>query len=125
MNNKKRQFTRIPFRRPVTLDFGKKKYECSVKNFSLSGMYVLGKVEQQEGDMCEIRLSISETNPVVTIKAVCTVARKDRGGLGLKFTSMEPQSFLFLQEVILYESNAHWCPQPGNFFSPLFNWKMT
>ena len=113
----KRQFSRIKLPLPVSLNFGKKKYESSVNNFSLGGMYVQGWFDQELGDMCEIKVSLSETNPELSITAVCSVVRRDYHGLALRFTSMEPDSFSFLQETMLYTKNAHWCRQP-DWFDP-------
>jgi hypothetical protein len=124
MKCNRRQFTRIKFPRPVILDFGKNKYKCSATNFSLSGMYVQGWFKQQAGDVCDIKLSLSETGPKMTIKAVCCVVRLEKDGLALRFTSMEPDSFLFLQEALLYKNNAHWCKQPDGTAPPLYNWKI-
>lgn len=126
----KRKFTRIKSPLPVTLDFGKKKYKCSAINFSLGGIYVQGWVEQKTGDICEIKLSVSETDPEMHIQAVCSVVRIDKEGLALQFTSMAPESFLFLQEALLYNNNAHWCKQPDwckqprPINPPAYSWKM-
>ncbi|MCI5161942.1 MAG: PilZ domain-containing protein [Candidatus Electrothrix sp. AX5] len=124
MKYNRRQFSRMKFPLPTLLDFGKKKYECSVTNFSLSGIYVQGWFEQQAGDICDIKFCISETDPEMTIKAVCSVVRQDKKGLALRFTSMEPDSFLFLQEALLYKNNAHWCKQPNRTNPRVYNWKM-
>jgi hypothetical protein len=124
MKSNRRQFTRIKFPRPVILDFGKNKYECSATNFSLGGIYVKGWFEQQAGDICDIKLSLSETNPEMNIKAVCSVVRLNNNGLALRFTSMEPDSFLFLQEALLYNNNAHWCKEPDGTAPPTYHWKI-
>lgn len=124
MKYNRRQFTRIKFPRPVTLDFGKNKYECSVTDFSLGGMYVQGWFEQQAGDICDIKLCLSETDPEMNIKAVCSVVRQEKDGLALRFTSMAPDSFLFLQETLLYKNNAHWCKEPNGTDPPIYSWKI-
>jgi hypothetical protein len=124
MKYNRRQFSRIKFPRPVTLDFGKKKYTCSAINFSLGGVYVQGWFEQQTGDICDIKLSLSENDPEMNIKAVCSVVRQEENGLALRFTSMEPDSFLFLQEALLYKNNAHWCRQPDRRDPPVYSWKI-
>ncbi|MCW5209715.1 PilZ domain-containing protein [Desulfobulbus sp. US1] len=124
MRYNRRQFSRIKFPRPVLLDFGEKKYECSATNFSLGGMYVQGWFEQQPGDICDIKLCISETDLEMSIEAVCSVVRQDNDGLALRFTSMEPDGFLFLQEALLYRNNAHWCKQPNKTNPPVYSWKI-
>ena len=126
----KRQFSRIKSPRPVILDFGKKKYTCSAINFSLGGVYVQGWVDQEPGDICEIQLSISDSDPEISVQAVCSVVRTDKNGLALQFTSMAPESYSFLQEALLYENNAHWCRQPNwcrqsrPIHPPAYSWKM-
>ena len=127
MKYNRRQFTRITIRRNVILDFGKKKYEYSASNFSLGGIYVQGCCEQKVGDICTMTLTAPDIDPDAKIGAVCSVVRIDGKGVALKFTSMEPDSFLFLQGTLLYEPNAHWCRLPnglGGAGAPLFHWKM-
>ncbi|WP_339135666.1 MAG: PilZ domain-containing protein [Candidatus Electrothrix sp. GW3-4] len=124
MKYNRRQFSRIKFPRPVTLDFGKNKYTCSATNFSLGGIYVQGWFKQQAGDICDIKLSFSESDPQMYIKAVCAVVRQDNDGLALRFTSMQPDSFLFLQEILLYQNNTHWCKQPDASNPLVYNWKI-
>ncbi len=124
MKHNRRQFTRINFPLPITLDFGKNKYECFATNFSLGGIYVQGWLEQQAGDICDIKLSLSEDNSEIHIKAVCSVVRLEEDGLALRFTSMKPSSFLCLQEALLYKNNAHWCEKTNGTALPGYNWKI-
>ena len=124
MKHNRRQFTRMHFPLPVILDFGKNKYECSAINFSLGGVYVQGWFEQQAGDICDIKLCLSETDPDMNIKAVCSVVRLDKDGIALQFTSMEPSNFFCLQEALLYKNNAHWCEKPSEITSHPPQWKI-
>jgi c-di-GMP-binding flagellar brake protein YcgR len=124
MNCNRRQFTRIKFPLPITLNFGKKTYTSSATNFSLGGIYVQGWFEQQDGDICDIKLRLSENNPEIIIKAVCSVVRLEENGLALRFTSMEPSCFLCLQEALLYKKNAHWCEEPNGTNPPFYPWKI-
>ncbi len=121
MKHNRRQFTRIKLPLPIILNFSKKKYECSAINFSLGGIYVQGWFKQQAGDICDIKLCLSEAHPKIKIKAVCSVVRQEKDGLALQFTSMEPSSFLGLQEALLYKNNAHWCKKPYRTTPPVHN----
>lgn len=125
MKYNRRQFTRMNIRRDATLDFGKNKYEYSIINFSLGGVFVQGCFKQQLDDTCTMKLNMSDTYPKIEIDANCSVIRIADNGLALKFTSMEPDSFLFLQETLLYEANSHWCREPTASRTPLFQWKTT
>ncbi|MCP4492526.1 MAG: PilZ domain-containing protein [Gammaproteobacteria bacterium] len=102
MKYNRRQFTRIKIQRDVRLDFGKNKYASSISNFSLGGMYIQGCFDQQIDDICTIKFNISYVDSDVKINAICLVVRVDQDGLALKFTSMEPDNFLILQEALLY-----------------------
>ena len=124
MKRNRRQFTRITLPLPIILNFGKKKYECLATNLSLGGIYIQGCFEQQAGDICDIKLSLSKTDPELHIKAICSVVRLDKNGFALQFTSMEPSSYLFLQEALLYIKNAHWCEEPNGDHPPLYPWKI-
>ncbi|MCI5120306.1 MAG: PilZ domain-containing protein [Candidatus Electrothrix sp. AUS4] len=123
----RRQFTRIKSPFPILLNFGRNQYESFAINFSLGGLYVQGWFDQDLGDSCEIKLSLSEKSGLA-IEAVCSVVRQDKNGLALRFTSMEPDTFLFLQEALLYKNNAHWCRQPDWCTPPprppAYSWKM-
>ncbi len=71
MKYNRRQFTRINIQRAVILDFGKKKYEHSVSNFSLGGMYIQGGFQQEVGDTCTMTLIASDIDPDAKTAVCC------------------------------------------------------
>lgn len=68
-------------------------------------MYVKGRFEQQKGDICTVELSNPENSFGVELRARCTVVRVSDNGIALRFTSMDHESFLFLQTILLYEAD--------------------
>jgi hypothetical protein len=104
---KTRKYTRVDFRRDIHLYFDGKQYiQHTVSDLSLGGMYVKGKFEQQQGDICTVELSRPDDRlGDIELRARCTVVRVSDDGIALRFTSMGHESFLFLQTVLLYEAD--------------------
>jgi hypothetical protein len=100
-----RQYTRVNFQRDVHLYFDGKKYtHNAVSDFSLGGMYVKGRFEQQKGDICTVELSNPENDFGIELRARCAVVWVNDDGIALEFISMGQESFLFLQTTLLYEA---------------------
>ncbi len=103
-NKNKRQFTRINIQWDVQLDFGSSRCRQTINNISLSGIYVKGKFDQQEGDICTIVLNQSGADEDVEIHAIGSIIRIDSDGMALEFTSMKLDNFFLLQTILLYEA---------------------
>ncbi len=100
-----RRFTRVNFRQPIRLDFGKRRYKDNiVRDISLSGVYIAGHFEEKEGDTCIIELSQSGVDMPVDLQATGSVVRVDEGGIAIEFISMDHDSLLSLQTILLYEA---------------------
>ncbi len=92
--------------RDVRLNFEGKEYkQHTINDLSLGGLYVKGKFDQQAGDTCTIELSKPEADAGVELRACCSVVRVTDDGIALEFISMEQESFLFLQTILLYEAD--------------------
>lgn len=102
-----RRFTRVNLSQPVRLDFGDRQYEQQfIRTLSLSGMYVTGNFEQQAGDICTIELSQSGASASkVDLRARGSVVRLYDDGMALEFISMNHDSMLFLQTLLLYAAD--------------------
>ena len=101
-----RQFTRVNFMRDVRLDFEGRQYtQHTINDLSLGGMYVKGEFDQQAGDTCTIELTKPEAGAGVELRACCSVVRVTDNGIALEFISMEQESFLFLQTILIYEAD--------------------
>ena len=100
-----RQFTRLNFKRSVRLEFKTKKFaDREVHDLSLGGMFVVGKFDQRVSDPCLITLTQEGPGSSIDLRARGKVIRVLADGIGIKFTAMRSDSFLYLQTLLLYEA---------------------
>ena len=99
----RRHFVRVNMQQEVFLDFDTKSSAHSVGNLSLGGIFVNGSVAQKPGATCLIRLKqpLSETEITAQGKLIWVSEQ----GAALKFTAMTIDSLLFLQNMLLDETN--------------------
>lgn len=103
----RRYSTRLPISRQVNLDFNEKIYEkCLVENLSLTGMFVQGIFEQEEGDNCLVNLVQEGKYSYLLLKAHAQIARKNDSGVALEFVSMPIESLMLLQMILHCENKA-------------------
>ncbi|NLX20013.1 MAG: PilZ domain-containing protein [Desulfobulbus sp.] len=102
----KRRHPRVIFTRSVKVYLRDQLHgRFKTRNLSLGGMYVEGASDLPVGE--DLRLELYETGRksslILTILA--KVCRNDAGGVGVHFTHMEDDSFMFLQTMVLYSSD--------------------
>ncbi len=104
----KRKFTRINFDRQVRLDFFHDIYYSKVNNISLTGMFIIGNLQEHNGNNCLIDLYQTEksVNLNLSLRATAKVVRKDDKGIAIEFISMPYESYMFLQSAL---------PKPNNY----------
>jgi len=101
-----RMFKRISFDRKVRLDFVSESYDyCQVKDLSLTGMFVLGTFQQKVGEHCLVKLLQKGVDSELKLLALANVVWTNDEGVGIEFTSMSFDSYLFLQVTLLYEAD--------------------
>ncbi len=99
----KRSHARVLFNRKVRLIIHGRVYEEQpVKNLSLTGMFVTGTFAASINDDCTVELRETGPNSCLTLKFSARVIRVEQDGLGLEFHDMQPDSYMFLQTMILY-----------------------
>lgn len=100
----KRRFFRIHFKRQVQLDFPTGVYDnCQINNISLGGLFVEGKFPHEPGQQCYININIKSKEATLSFKALAEIVHQDEKGIGLKFISMSFDSLVFLELILLYE----------------------
>lgn len=101
----RRKFARINIDRHVNFKFMNDLYNNGhVYNLSLSGMFVLGQLQKQIGNHCLFNLTKTESFTVLCFQGRAKVIRRDAEGVGIEFTSMPHDSYMFLQMILLYEA---------------------
>lgn len=102
----KRRHARVIFTRSVRV-FHRDRLlgQFPARNLSLGGLYVQGKVDIAAGEPCRLELHETGRRSSLIVNFCATVCRKDPDGVGVHFTSMEDDSFMFLQTMVLYFSD--------------------
>lgn len=103
------KFQSVKFNGLVNLQFRKGSYEgFRVRNLSLGGIFVEGKLQQHQMEDCLIRLFHKEPTGNNSIKATGKIVRSTEEGVELQFTSMTFENYTLLQTTLI--KNA---PQPA------------
>ncbi len=102
-NKNKRSYARVIFHRTARLILHDKVYEEKrIKNLSIVGLFLAGKFDASIGDPCTIELHETGHQASLILTFSAKVVRVEPDGLGLEFLEMKPDSYMFLQTMILY-----------------------
>jgi hypothetical protein len=106
LSPEKRRHARVVFTRSVKL-LGKRKSlgQYSAKNLSLGGMFIEGDIKIPVGEECRLELHETGSHSSLILTFSGKILRCDRNGVGVAFTEMEKDSFMFLQTMVLYSSD--------------------
>ena len=95
------RFTRIKPGTKVTMEFPNDKYEnCQIRNLSLTKMFVNGVFSVKKGEYCFAYLCKREKRVTSCLQTTARVVRRNASGIGLEFTSMSAETYMFLQELL-------------------------
>ena len=101
----KRRFSRIDIAQQASIKFPGMIYEdCTIRDLSLTGMFVVGVFTQKSGDKCIIKFSQTSATSHFYFKAAAKMVRRTNEGIGIEFTSMPMYSYMLLETTLLYES---------------------
>ena len=102
-NKDKRSYARVLFNRKARLILHGRIYEeRPIKNLSLIGMFVAGSFDAELHDICTVELHETGRHTCLTLSFIAKIVRIEKDGLGLEFENMQPDSYMFLQTMILY-----------------------
>lgn len=102
----KRRHFRVVFTRSVKLYFqGTLRGQFPARNLSIGGMFLDGITDIPVGESCRLELYETGQRSSLILKFNGVVVRREAGGIGVKFSSMEEDSFMFLQTMVLYSSD--------------------
>jgi len=101
-----RRVTRVIFTRRVKL-FARGKLQGSypARNLSLGGLFIEGPIDIPEGENCRLELHETGRHSSLILTFFGKIMRREQDGVGVKFTRMEEDSFMFLQTMVLYSSD--------------------
>ena len=74
------------------------------KDLSLKGIYILTDERVDEGTKCSLKIFLTGGVEDIELKMESTVARVEKNGLGIRFDSMDVDSFTHLKNIVKYNS---------------------
>jgi hypothetical protein len=93
----------VIFHRTARLILHDKVYEEKrIRNLSIVGLFLAGKFDAAIGDLCTIELHETGHHASLILTFSAKVVRVESDGIGLEFFEMKPDSYMFLQTMILY-----------------------
>ena len=102
----KRKHPRVIFTRSVKVYVQNQlQGQFAARNLSLSGLYIEGASDLSVGTECRLELHETGRKSSLIVTFCATIRRKEAGGVGVQFTNMEDDSFMFLQTMVLYSSD--------------------
>lgn len=107
MPEKKRDTTRVKFHTRAELHAEGKVVVGSVENLSLKGMFLNTETSTfsfQTGQDVGVTLRLSGTSSKLSIDLQGKVIRWEQAGLGIEFTEMEFDTFVYLRNIVAYNA---------------------
>jgi hypothetical protein len=101
-DSNQRQHSRVTFQAAMDLGFSGRRFEgCRTRDLSLKGVFVVG-ADGQEGEQCEVTLHLTGTSSDLTLNMKGEVVRVEPGGIALRFSEIDLDSFTHLRNIIYY-----------------------
>lgn len=101
-----RRYTRVIFTRYVKLFLkGKLLGKYPARNLSQGGLFIEGDINVPIGEDCGLELYETGRHSSLILNFSGKIVRHEQGGVGVEFTSMKEDSFMFLQTMVLYSSD--------------------
>lgn len=101
-----RGVTRVIFTRRVNLFVrGALLGSYPVRDLSLRGLFIEGPIDIRQGESCRLELHETGSHSSLILRFFGTIIRWQEDGVGVQFTHMEEDSFMFLQTLVLYSSD--------------------
>jgi hypothetical protein len=98
----KRKMSRVCFKVDAVLDYDKKSVKCSVKDISLTGLFLLTDLNIDKGEQVSVTVKMESETTVGKIVLLCEAVRKEKDGIGLQFLEMPLDAYLFLRNLVAY-----------------------
>ena len=103
----KRRHARVIFTRTVRLSVNDSLLgEFPARNLSMGGLFIDNSTlaDVVDGE-CQLELHEKGEHSSLILKFSAKVVRVEQAGVGVEFTDMEDDSFMFLQTMVLYASD--------------------
>lgn len=98
----KRKLMRVDFKVDATVTANDIKKKCSVKDISLSGVYLSLNSSIEVGDKATITVQVASDSTSGEFAVVAAAVRKDSQGIAFEFSEIPFDSYLFLRNILIY-----------------------
>jgi len=105
MPEEKRRFTRVHFR--VSAEIMVHDFSCraeEILNLSVGGCLIPVKEDLEPGTECHLKIIMTGTTSELSIRLKGEIIRCNAGAVAVKFTGIDPDSLVHLQNIIRYNS---------------------
>ena len=103
--SERRKKTRVAFQTVVELTVeGRPVSVKSSSDISLKGLFVETGAGLALGTPCQVTIRLAGYDENLTLHIEGEVARCQEDGLGIRFTSMDPDTFFHLRNIVLYNA---------------------
>lgn len=96
----RRGSTRIPFRASAFLIEGGRRIGGETVDISRHGIFVSTAAPHKRGDRTLVSILLRSGRTRISVTLPCAVARVSRSGIGCTSTHLEPETLLFLSNLI-------------------------
>lgn len=98
----RRRFHRVNMDEEVDVELSGVVYNrCRIKNISIGGMFIDGCFPPKKTENFEIKISDKQKIKEPRFQASVVVAWNNKEGVGLKFTAMNSDSYMFLRSKLI------------------------
>ena len=97
-----RKFSRVNFVVNATIKAAESRFQGSVENLSMKGMFLKTGERLEIGEPVEITILLTGTDPELTISFSGRVCRATDDGLGFTFEKIDLDSYTHLKNIIAY-----------------------
>lgn len=105
MTEEKRRFSRIVFQMKAELAVPGKVFTVEeIADLSIGGCQLDVGEEIAGGTECSLLIILNPADRQMNVEAGGVVVRSEGGVVGIKFTAIEPQALVHLQNIIRYNS---------------------
>ncbi len=106
MSDEKRRFTRVRFRVQAEITVNETTYATDqIKDLSIGGCLLPINSDLNAGSECIVKILMSGASSELTLQVEGKIIRCDQGTVAIKFTGIDPDSLLHLQNIVLYNSS--------------------
>jgi len=100
-----RKFSRVTFKVSATITSDKRRFQGSVRNLSMNGMFLVTAERLDVGTPVDITIFLTGSDPEISVNFSGTTSRITDDGLGFTFEKIDVDSYTHLKNIIAYNIN--------------------